>query len=210
YTLRSMRKAALSGAERKSIAFLQTKPQLLRDILKLLPLPKADVNSFVWILKEIGLLSFERPSDVQKSKPAQKKVDPTKRIHQKIMEIERGTFFDVLELHWICVSQEIEKSYQALHAQFQSFGSRPEVPLILSGLKEAYEELKDTDVRREYRAKLFHQQILLQAATELASHAESAIQKKDKTLACLCYSKALELCPAEQGFRDGLKRAALS
>jgi len=205
-----LRFVSFSPPERKTMQMIQSRPMALRDLMKMVPLPKADINSFFWMMHELGAFSYDAPSQPKSTAQKQeKKIDLDQFLHQKIQEIEKGTHFDVLGLHWICVNADVEKGFTEQSKSIELLKGRSEYNLIQSGLQEAYEALKQPESRREYRARLFHSSYHEKAALLLAQKAEQAIGK-DKTLACGCFAKAIELCPNESSYKEGLKRAALS
>ena len=208
--LPSLRFATFSPEERKTLQFIQTKALPLKDLIKVVPIPKADVNNFFWMMMELGALSFDAPTQKTTSQTAVKQVDPDALLDQKIQEIEKGTHFDVLGLHWICVNADVENAFAEQSKLIDILKNKEEFALVSSGIKDAYEVMKNADERRAYRSRLFHSKFLEEAATLLAQKGEDAISKKDKTLACICFAKAIELCPQEAQYKEGLKRAALS
>lgn len=205
-----LRFVSFTPPERKTMQMIQSRPMALRDLMKVVPIPKTDVNVFFWIMQELGAFSYDVPSQsTSKDQNRAKKIDPNQFANQKIQEIEKGTHFDVLGLHWICVSADVEKGFAEQSKSIELLKGMSEYSLIRSGLKEAYDALRESEARREYRGRLFHSSYHEQAALLLAQKAEQAIGK-DKTLACGCFAKAIELCPNEASYKEGLKRAALS
>jgi hypothetical protein len=207
--LPALRFVSFQPTERKTMQMIQQKPMLLRDLLKVVPIPKTEVNAFFWMMNELSAFSFDSPIKQKTSDAPSQEIDPDKLLHQKIQEIEKGTYFDVLGLHWICVKADVEKGFAEESRAIEVLKGQAEYKLLSSGLQEAYAVLKDTDERRSYRGRLFHQKFLTEAARLLAERGEQSIPK-DKTLAYTCFAKAIELCPNESSFKEGLKRAALS
>ena len=205
-----LRFVSFTPSERKTMQMIQSRPLALRDLMKMAPLPKTEVNTFFWMMSELGAFSYDAPSQPKQSTKAKvKSIDPNQLLHQKIQEIEKGTYFDVLGIHWISVNADVEKGFAEQSKSLQILKGKNEYGLIHSGLTEAYESIKTPEDRRAYRARLFHASYHTQAAELLAQKAEEAIGK-DKTLACGCFAKAIELCPDESSYKAGLKRAALS
>lgn len=205
-----LRFVSFTPPERKTMQMIQSRPVVLRDLMKMAPLPKTEVNTFFWIMDELGAFSYDAPSKPnQVSQPKIQALDPNQILHQKIQEIEKGTYFDVLGVHWICVNADIEKGFAEQSKTVELLKGKSEYELIRSGIQEAYASIKSPEDRRSYRARLFHSSYHTDAALLLAKRAEAAIGK-DKTLACGCFAKAIELCPEESSYKEGLKRAVLS
>jgi DnaJ-class molecular chaperone len=127
-----------------------------------------------------------------------------------------GSFFERLDLHWICTTSEVEAAYQKLAAEFAPssvarFGdaSRPTIQYISDCLKEAYDVLKTDASRREYRLKVIEKGKIEQSAEMLSKKGEMAVMKALAQEALECYVKANELVPHVAEYREGLQRARM-
>jgi len=205
-----LRFGSFTPPERKTLQMIQKRPIMLRDLMKTVPLPKTEINSFFWMLNELGALAFDTQRKESKSPIKTIHIRPEVLANEKIQELEKGTHFDRLGLHWICVNADVERQFTAEKKRIEALKERQEYEMISLGLQEAYEILISPEERRSYRDKLFHQKFLKEAALLLAQEGEKAISSKNKVLACRCFVQAIDLCPDEMTYKEGLKRAALA
>jgi 5'-deoxynucleotidase YfbR-like HD superfamily hydrolase len=135
------------------------------------------------------------------------------RIDRKKGQL-RGNHFAVLELHWVCLSKDVEDSYERLIAEFQPelFHDLTEkqvgdLTLICERLESGYTVLKEERTRRAYRKEVIESDMIQNSAELLGQKGEMAIMRKDRREACACFAKAVELVPAESLYKEGLRRA---
>jgi len=205
-----LRFGVFTPQERKTLQLIQSRPVALRELMKVSPLPKTEINSFFWMMNELGAFSFDAPTNRKNVQPKKVQINPDILLNEKIQELEKGTYFDLLGLHWICVNADVERQFEAEKKRLELLKGRREYALIVSGMQEAYNTLISPENRRDYRTQLFHKKFLKQAALILAQEGEKAISAKNKVLACRCFVQAIDLCPNEAAYKDGLRRAAIA
>ena len=181
----------------------------LRELYSVSPLSRAITSAVIWALDEMGFLAFEETEDLERYLARVSGRISRKRAHLK------DTHFGVLELHWICLNEEVDQNYRRLKEEFKSdrfHDLSPELTedlgKINARLDEAFEAIETDRARRAYRATVIEQDSIMQSADLLSKKGEMAIMRKDKREAVSCFSKAVELVPGEAGFRDGLRRSS--
>ena len=199
-----------SASEARFLEVLQSTSWRLRELFSVSPLSKAVTAAMLWALEEMSFLEY------QKSEHSKRTIARiAQRVRSKKKQAFRGSLFDVLEIHWICLPTEIDKAHKKLRAEFDLTKATVKLPPdvvsaskeIVSKLDEALETLKPEKSRREYRKKLIEPMMLNQSAELLSKKGEMAIMRKDRREACGCFAKALELVPGHPDFREGLRRS---
>ena len=201
---------AFGAQEKRLIQVIQSNSWRMREIFSVSPLSRGATSAFLWAFHHLEFFAYSRTEGDSR---AQARIDGL--FKRKKRQIHQGSLFDVLEVHWISLPQEIEDSYNRLRAIFDPEKNK-EVPsslkqdsqFILKNLQDAFKTLKSDKKRREYRRKLIEKDLIIQSALLLAKKGEMAIMRRDRREGCSCFSKALELFPANQEYRDGLRRAA--
>jgi hypothetical protein len=182
----------------------------LREVFSVSPLSRSHTSSFVWALDELGLLIMKDQED--ESRRMARIVD---RISRKKDHI-RGTYFDILEVHWVCLKAEVQEAHERLKVEFQgeSFSGldaslEEAVAMINTHLDEAFTTLESDSSRRRYRQEVIEKDAIINSADMLARQGEMAIMRKDRRAACGSFAKASELIPGESSYRDGLRRSTV-
>lgn len=182
----------------------------LREVFSVSPLSRGHTSSFVWALDELGLLIMNDQED--DSRKMARIVD---RISRKKNHI-RGTYFDMLEVHWVCLKAEVQEAYQRIKDEFQienfsglDASHEADLALINTRLDEAFSILESDSSRRRYRQEVIEKDAIINSADMLAKQGEMAIMRKDRRAACGSFAKASELIPGQSSFRDGLRRATV-
>ena len=141
-----------------------------------------------------------------------------KRINELIMgkfhKIRAAHQFDILEVHWISIADDIHKGYKVLKSRYKASAfhdltaeHKEALKVINERVDHAYQGLKDTARRRAYREELVEKDMIINSAELLGKKGEMAIMRQDARDAQSCFAKAVELQPQVPGFRDGLQRA---
>lgn len=167
---------------------------------------QSDLAVMLWALLQMNLIQFVAPAQ---------KINPiVAKLQEKMRQIQGGTHFDVLDVHWISTKSEIEAKYQLLMSDLNVQGHpdvpaamQAKIPEILSGVYQAYSAIFDDTARRQYRSQIIEPHHITQAATLLGQQAQQAVQSGDKRSAIAAYTKALELQPAELSWVQGLRAA---
>lgn len=200
----------MSSGEAKFIQIMHSNSWRFRELFTVSPLSKAQTAALLWAMNELGFIEYASNEDL-----ARKLARLTKRVRSKKKQLDRGTMFDLLEIHWICLPKEIEAAYNRVREEFDMSKVNIPIPdslrgdadLIVSRMDEAYQMLCNDQSRREYRKKLIEPMMIAQSAELLSRKGEMAIMRRDRREACGCFAKALELIPTNAGYRDGLKRS---
>lgn len=198
----------LQKKEREFMEVIQSNSWRLRELYSVSPLSKAITSAVVWALGEMGFLVMKDTEDAERY---QARV--ASRISRKKAQLQ-GNHFEVMELHWVCLSKEVEESFLRLEQEFQperfrdlTDKQRDDIEKIQERLKSAYAVLKEDRTRRLYRKDVVEADLIVNSAELLGKKGEMAIMRKERREACNCFAKAVELMPAESLFRDGLRRA---
>jgi hypothetical protein len=198
----------LSKKEKGFIEVVLSSSWRLREVFSVSPLGRGQTSAFVWALDELGLLLMNDQEDESRTKAR-----VGDRIQRKKMQL-RGTHFDVIEVHWVCLKSDINDAYKRLKAEFHDdrFSDLDPfqveaVGLINTRLDEAYKILENDTSRRRYRAEVIEKDSIINSAEMLGKQGEMAIMRRDRREACGAFTQAAELLPSESSYRDGLRRA---
>jgi hypothetical protein len=200
----------MTSSELKFVEIMMSNSWRFRELFTVSPMSRGQTGAFLWAMDELGFMNYATNEDI-----ARKLSRLTKRIRSKKRHISRGTKFDILEIHWICLPQDIEKAYKRVHDEFDV--TKISIPLpaelrkdaeeILTHINESHEFLKDASQRRAYRKTLIEPMMIRQSADLLSKQGEMAIMRRDRRAACGCFTKALELMPKSSLYKAGLKRS---
>jgi tetratricopeptide (TPR) repeat protein len=197
------------ASERQFIEIMAGNSWRLRELFSVSNLSRTDTSAVVWALAEMGFLDFRKEETLERYITR-----VSHRINQKIKQLNKGSLFDILEVHWICLQPEIDKAYQRIQDEFASreYQRLPDdlkakVELILEKVHSAHSILSDERQRRTLRQELIEKDMIQASADILAKKGEMAVLKGDGRAALDCWGKAVELLPNNGAFRDGLNRA---
>ena len=199
----------LSAPERRLIAIIAERTLRMRELFSMSPMSRQNTAGMFYALVELGMLKFgERETRARYLQRVGADISRKKR------QLIQSTHFDVLEVHWISLPEEIDSAYRRLKEQFSAaaFDDLPEEMLetlerIQARLDEGYSVLKDDLQRREYRKTLVEDFMIVQSAELLSKKGEMAVMRKDRRIATTCFAKALELQPRNPHYRSSLQRA---
>jgi len=199
----------LRKQERRLIGIIAERTLRMKELFSMSPLSRQNTAGMFFALVELGMLKF---GDRETRGRYLQRVSAD--IARKKRQLIQSTHFDVLEVHWISLPDEIESAYKRLKAQFSpaAFDDLPaELVEVLERIQtrfdDGYEVLKDNFQRREYRKTLVEEFMIVQSAQLLARKGEMAIMRNDRRLATSCFAKALELQPRSGEYRTSLQRA---
>ncbi len=195
--------------ERKFLEVLQENSWRLRELFSVSPLSRQMTSCVIWALNDLGFIMYEETEDLERYL---ERVGT--RILSKAQRSKTANHFDILEIHWICLKQEVEGAYRRLKDEFlpsQYHDLTPEMEKALGVIDErverAYSAVVDDRARRAYRLEVVEEETIKQSAGLLAKKGEMAIMKHDRKEAGLCWGKALELVPHSASYREGYQRA---
>jgi tetratricopeptide (TPR) repeat protein len=195
--------------EKKLVEIITSRAWRLREVFSVSPLSRQNTAAVILAMNELGFMQYRREADAARAVAALEE-----DVRRKKLRTEKATQFDIIEVHWISERHEVEEGYRKLVAAYTldpklelAADVRSDATVILQRAKSAYELLLDDARRREYRKKLFDAVTLQQSAELLSKRGEMAIMRKDRREALNCFSKALELMPTMNEYKEGLKRS---
>ncbi|MCO4772801.1 MAG: hypothetical protein KDA24_22405 [Deltaproteobacteria bacterium] len=138
------------------------------------------------------------------------------QLEKKVLYMRTQNPFEILETHWTSRSSHVEKSYQRMKAEYESFGRGANLPpeaeklraQILERIEEAYRSLKDTSTRQETRKKFFEPMQHEFSAELMFKQAEMLIVRELWSEALDNLERAIELKPREGKYRKFRDMAA--
>jgi hypothetical protein len=194
--------------ERKFLEILASNSWRLREVFSVSNLSRTETSAVMWALAEMGFLDYRGEETTERFMGR-----VMRRIEQKTEQL-KGSLFDVLELHWICLTHEVEAAFERIRREFtgrEYQGLPPEldakVQRILQRAEEARAFLIDERQRRQLRQEIIEKEMIAASAEILAKKGEMAILKGDSRVAVDCWGKAVELLPNNAEYRDGYNRA---
>ncbi|MCK6505499.1 J domain-containing protein [Myxococcota bacterium] len=181
----------------------------MRELYAVSPMSRAITAAMMWALIQLEFVAFKTQQDDSRAFAALQII-----IDRKKSQVYKGNHFEVLEVHWICLTEEVEIAYKRLKEEFEpSRYARMGEPAVTDVAKinlkldEAYQVLRDDRTRREYRKAVIEDSKIVQSAELLGRQGEMAEMRKDRRAASMAYGKALELVPGSAEYRGGLTRA---
>ena len=198
-----------SPVEARLIDTIRAGSWRLRELYAVSPMSRAITAGMMWALIELEFVAFKTQQDDSRAFAAFQTI-----IDRKKGQAYKGNHFEVLEVHWICLNDEVELAYKRLKEEFEPSRfarmgepATSDITKINLKLDEAYKVLLDERTRREYRKAVIEESKIVQSAELLGRQGEMAEMRKDRRAASLAYGKALELVPGSAEYRGGLARA---
>ena len=198
----------LNAKEQGLIDVIQSNSWRLREVFSVSPMGRAQTSALLWCLDELALLDMSDQEDVSRTKAR-----IAEQIERKKKQL-RGNYFDILELHWVCLRSEVQDAYNRMKKQYDverfsqlSADQAETLEKIHARFDEAFASLESDSSRRRYRAEVVEKDAIANSADMLGKQGEMAIMRRDRAAACGAFAKAAELVPGEASFRDGLRRA---
>ncbi len=199
----------LKPTEHKLTEVIRGTSWRLRELFSVSPLSRQETAIAIWALNELRFLDFGESEDLQRYLAR-----VASRVLTKAQNLNKCNHFDVLEVHWICLDDDVEAAHRKLTKEFDPASYHdltPELERAFGRLGErveaAYAVLRDRNQRRAYRETTVEASMIVQSAELLGKKGEMAIMKKDYREANMCWSKALELVPNRGEYREGYQRA---
>jgi hypothetical protein len=197
------------ASERQFLEIMAGNSWRLRELFSVSNLSRTDTSAVVWALNEMGFLAFRKEETIERYIGR-----VSHRINQKIRQLTKGSLFDILEVHWICLQPEIDIAYKRIQEEFagREYERLPDdlvakVQQILEKVHHSYATLSDERQRRTLRQELIEKDMIQASAEILSKKGEMAILKGDARAALDCWGKAVELLPNNGAFREGFNRA---
>ena len=199
----------LTEVERKLISILTETNLRLREVFTVSPLSRAQTACMIYALDELRVLQYDGGES-----RAGYLARAAEVIAKKKRQLARCTEFDVLEVHWISLQDEIDAAIAKVSAEYAPGAFRDLPPELASDvlaiserIRSAAVTLKDAAKRREYRKSILEGFMIEQSAELLARKGEMAVMRHDRREAVACFAKALELEPRSAEYAEGLARA---
>ncbi len=198
----------LSPKEQGLIDVIQSNSWRVREVFSVSPMGRAQTSCLLWCLDELALLEMADQEDESRTKAR-----IAEQIDRKKKQLQ-GNYFDILELHWVCLKSEVQEAYKRMKKQYEmerfsqlTAEQSAALEKIHARLDEAYGTLENDSSRRRYRADQIEKDAIVNSAEMLGKQGEMAIMRRDRPAACGAFAKAAELVPGEPLYRDGLRRA---
>jgi hypothetical protein len=199
----------MNANERKLVEIIGSSDMRTREIFTVSPVSRANTAAMLYAFDALGVLSF---SEGNTTEGYLAKV--RENIEKKKRALLKSTHFDVVEVHWISLQDEIEAGIQRVRTEYDPKNYRDlpedmlnELKAIRARVDAAEAILKEPLKRREYRKTLLEPFMIEQSAELLAKKGEMAVMRHDRREAVLCFSKALELEPKNPDYQASLQRA---
>ena len=198
-----------SNAESKFLSVIRSNSWRLRELFTVTNLSKSQTACVLWAFDELNLLEYRDSEALERYLQR-----VSARILSKVRTLGRATHFDVLEVHWICLQDEVDIARDRLLKEFDAATYHDltddlseGIQRIRTKIEEAHSYLKVKRNRMAYREEIVEKDTILNSADLLAKKGEMAIMKADGREAVMCWSKAVELVPNNKSFKDGLQRS---
>jgi hypothetical protein len=199
----------LSEVERKLVSIIDETNLRLREVFSVSPISRAATACMIYALDELKVLQYDGGES-----RAGYLARAAEVIAKKKRQLARCTEFDVLEVHWISLQDEIDAAVAKVTAEYapSAFKDLPaelmeDLVKINERIRHATAVLKDGPKRREYRKSILEAFMIEQSAELLGRKGEMAIMRHDRREAVACFAKAQELDPRNPEYAEGLARS---
>lgn len=199
----------MSDVERKLVSIISETNLRLREVFTVSPISRANTACIMFALDELRVLQYDGGES-----RAGYLARVSELIEKKKRQLLRCTEFDVLEVHWISLQDEVDAAHRKVASDFDpaSFKELPpellgELRKINERIQKAAQTLRTSDNRREYRKQILEGFMIEQSAELLGRKGEMAIMRHDRREAVACFAKALELVPKHPEYLEGMTRA---
>ncbi len=199
----------MNSSEKRLIEIITERTLRMRELFSMSPVSRQNTAAIFYALIQLGMFEL---GETETHERYLQRVGAS--IGKKKRQLIQATHFDVLEVHWISLPEEIDAGYRKLKEEYrlEAYKDLPHdlaqtIERINERIETAYALLKDEHRRREYRKTLVEDFMIEQTAELLAKKGEMAIMRKDSQMAASCFAKALELQPRKEEYRTSLQRA---
>ena len=191
----ALRDGRYSREEATVLDALRVAPQPLGAFVERGPVKVDIVGPMVYALLELGLADVGKGEDREaQSRRAAEAIAARAEI------VEKGTPFDALDLHWICVPEEVQRNLARIKAELApdvlgelTPEQRPALGALLARLDAAASTLMSGPGRREARLRLVAAEDLERCAELLREAAAEARRGGDEQAARFATAKADDL-----------------
>lgn len=182
----------------------------LHDIYGHTEMEQAEGYATLFALRDLGMLSFSEQLD-----RAARLEMLVERFESKNAAIRGGNLFDVLEAHWTSDTAGVKAGYERVRELYDASlveDAPDEIILpsqtIIAYIESAYETLRDTKARRDYRESIVDDATIRQTAELMIRQADLGAFKEDYVDAKARYSQALELIPGNREIQEKMTAIA--
>jgi len=203
---------AAIGWSKEDLRFLQliqARSWRLREVFSVSNMSRRNTARLIWSLLDLDFVAYQDDEDMERY---QKRI--SELIMGKYYKVRGANQFDVLEVHWICMRDDVDLAYKIIKDRYRASafhdlsGEHKEALKVINDyIDRSYQAMRDTARRRAYREELVEKDMIINSAELLAKKGEMAIMRQDPRDAQACFGKAVELFPQNASFRDGLQRA---
>lgn len=205
---RTLEEMRLSADEMAFLKIVGGTSFRVREVPSVSNLSRQQTASMLWCLTELGLIEFR--GDAAAARGEGKNAS---YIASRKATIDKGSYFDQLEAHWMCTTEDVEKAWRRFNQEFPAdqplkYGAAHEADVrkIIAGVRQAYETLSNDTRRREYRLTKIEKVMIEQSAMMLYAKGDMAVMKDAAAEAYDCFSKAVELMPNVGEYRAAFER----
>lgn len=195
--------------EGRLVETIRTGSWRLRELYAVSPMSRSLTAAAMLAFKQLEFVAYKVQQDDTRVFAGLSTV-----LGRKKSQILKGTHFEVLEVHWICVSEEVEIAYKRLKEEYAAERFTKLGPdairdcgLINARMDEGRRVLTDEHRRREYRKEVIEETKIVTSAELLDRQGEMALMRNDRKAAQTCYGKAAELVPSNASYRAAYARA---
>lgn len=206
---RTLEEMRLTADEQAFLKIVGATSYRVREMPSVSNLSRGQTASMLWCLTELGLLDFRGDAAAARSEERFASL-----IASRKATIDKGSYFDQLEVHWMGTTDDVERAWARFKIEFPEdnpgkYGDKltADVTQIMAGVRKAYETLVNDAKRREYRATRIERVMIEQSAIMLAGKGDMALMKENMIEAWDCFSKAAELMPNIQSYRVGAEQS---
>jgi hypothetical protein len=199
----------LSEVERKLVSIIDETNLRLREVFSVSPISRAATACMIYALDELKVLQYDGGESRSGYLARAAEI-----IGKKKRQLTRCTEFDVLEVHWISLQDEVDAAVAKVSTEYapSAFKDLPaelleDLAKINERIRHATAVLKDGAKRREYRKTILEAFMIEQSAELLGRKGEMAIMRHDRREAVACFAKAQELDPRNPEYAEGLARS---
>ena len=143
----------LNKDERRFVEVVGSKSWRMREVFSVSPLSRLNTAATIWAFTELGFFEF---NDTEDDERYLARVETL--VKRKMKQINGGTLFDILDLHWISLPEEAKAAYQRLMNEYDPSQYRKlpdhlkdQLVSIRTQMEEAYQVISSDSRRREYR-----------------------------------------------------------
>ena len=205
---RTLEEMRLSVDESAFLKVVSGTSYRVREVPSVSTLSRGQTAIMLWCLTELGLIEFR--TEAAAARGAEK---TAAYLASRKATLDKGSYFDQLEAHWMCTSEDVEKAWKKFNQEFPAdnplkYGAAHEADVrrLIAAVRTAYDTLSNESKRREYRLTKIEKVMIEQSAIMLYQKGDMAMMKDSLAEAYDCFSKAVELMPTVGEYRGALER----